>query len=164
MAYNPETWVDDDGTGTTGTSVTADRMNNIEQGVANAHAELPWQAVAGTLSVNVNIAAPVVNLDGGASFPIYNSRVLLLGQTNPVENGLYDYTTGFLGNTLSRTADADQDAEFPQGREVYVIAGPYADQRLVYVGPPNPRLGIDPITFHAPAAAGSRAFAFLMAS
>lgn len=164
MVYVPETWVDDDGTGTTGTSVTADRMNNIEQGVANAHVVLSWQPAAATVSVNVNVAAPgAIPLDGGVSLPPYNDRVLLLGQTNPVENGLYDYTSGFSGPQLGRTPDADADGDFRQGREVYVIAGPYADQHLVYVGFDYPRVDIDPITFHAPTAGGSKAFAFLMA-
>ena len=36
MAYDKQTWVDDDGTLTVGTMVTADRMNHIEQGVADA--------------------------------------------------------------------------------------------------------------------------------
>jgi hypothetical protein len=31
--YVPQEWVDDDGSGTTGTAVTADRMNHIEQGI-----------------------------------------------------------------------------------------------------------------------------------
>jgi hypothetical protein len=34
--YAPETWVDDDGSGTVGTEFTAARMNNIEQGILNA--------------------------------------------------------------------------------------------------------------------------------
>jgi hypothetical protein len=33
MPYTPETWVDDDGSGTVGTLVTAARMNNIEDGI-----------------------------------------------------------------------------------------------------------------------------------
>lgn len=35
--YTPNGWVDDDGSGTVGTTVTADRMNHIEQGIADAH-------------------------------------------------------------------------------------------------------------------------------
>jgi hypothetical protein len=34
--YSPLTWVDDDGSGTVGTAVTAARMNNIEQGIEDA--------------------------------------------------------------------------------------------------------------------------------
>lgn len=33
MAYSKTTWVDDDGSGTTGTEFTAARMNNIESGI-----------------------------------------------------------------------------------------------------------------------------------
>lgn len=163
MAYVKGVWVDDDGSGTTGTPVTAARMTNIEQGIADANAVVPFAAVAGTQSTNVNLAAPALALDGGGALPAWNSRVLLLGQTNPAENGVYDYITGFTGATMTRSADANESAEFFPGREVYVLAGPYGDQQLAYVGPPNPNLGVDAITFHAPAAAG-RAFAFLMAS
>lgn len=35
MAYNPTIWINDDGTGTVGTPVIADHMNNIEQGINN---------------------------------------------------------------------------------------------------------------------------------
>lgn len=165
MTYVPNSpaWVDDDGSGTTGTPFTAARMNHIEQGISDAAALVGWTAVAATQSTNANIAAATLTLDGGVSLPVYNHRVLLLGQTNPAENGLYDYTVGFSTTTLTRTADADESAEFVQGREVFVIAGPYADQRLVYVGPSNPNVGVDPITFHA-VNSGSKAFAFLMAA
>lgn len=35
MAYNPTIWINDDGTGTVGTPVIANYMNNIEQGIKN---------------------------------------------------------------------------------------------------------------------------------
>lgn len=38
MAYDKQAWVDDDGSGETGTPVTADRMNHIEDGIANVEA------------------------------------------------------------------------------------------------------------------------------
>lgn len=38
MAYELNIWVDDDGSGTTGTPVTADRMNHIEEGIADVEA------------------------------------------------------------------------------------------------------------------------------
>lgn len=34
--YEPHEWVDDDGSGEVGTLVSAERMNHIEQGIANA--------------------------------------------------------------------------------------------------------------------------------
>lgn len=37
MPFSPITWVDDDGSGTVGTRVTAARMNRIETGVNDAH-------------------------------------------------------------------------------------------------------------------------------
>ena len=36
MAYDKQVWIDDDGTLTVGTLVTADRMNHIEQGIEDA--------------------------------------------------------------------------------------------------------------------------------
>lgn len=37
MTYVKGQWIDDDGSGTTGTSMSAARMGNIEQGIADAH-------------------------------------------------------------------------------------------------------------------------------
>ena len=36
MAYDKQVWIDDDGTLTVGTLVTAERMNHIEQGIEDA--------------------------------------------------------------------------------------------------------------------------------
>lgn len=44
MAYVKGVWVDDDGSGTTGTPVSKAIMDNIEQGVANAHPG-PWHNI-----------------------------------------------------------------------------------------------------------------------
>lgn len=40
MAYVKGVWIDDDGSGVVGTTVTAARMNAIEQGIADAHSGL----------------------------------------------------------------------------------------------------------------------------
>src|SRR5687768_17072877 len=45
MTYTPETWVDDDGSGSVGTAITAARMNNIESGIDDAHDILDWPMV-----------------------------------------------------------------------------------------------------------------------
>lgn len=64
MAYTGKTtWVDDDGSGTTGTPVTAARMNNLEDGVAEGRVGAPGDfAVAGALTVGGQPVTP-----GGAS-------------------------------------------------------------------------------------------------
>lgn len=53
MGYDKTTWVDDDGSGVTGTEVTAAVMNNIEEGIEDMH--LAFDAVS-------NVAAATGNL------------------------------------------------------------------------------------------------------
>lgn len=164
MTYTPITWVDEE------TDVTAAHMNHLEQGVADAHAELAWAPVLGTRSTNVNVAAapgPSFALDGQTLDGTIGQggRVLLLGQTDPSQNGIWEYAySGFSGaSSLTRADDNTLPAHFRQGREVYVLGGTYADQRFTYVGWNGAVPDADPIPFHAPAAAAGKAFAFLMA-
>jgi hypothetical protein len=63
MAYTKTTWVADDGSGTVGTRFTAGRMNNIEQGIADAHASIAAVPAAGSLQYIGDLT------DGGAGTP-----------------------------------------------------------------------------------------------
>lgn len=56
MTYVKGVWVDDDGSGTTGTTVSKARMDNIEQGIADAH--------AGKTVIPVVTALPAGPVDG----------------------------------------------------------------------------------------------------
>lgn len=156
--YVPQDWVDDDGSGTTGTPVTKARMDYIEGGIRDRSLEAPWRPVAGTLSTNVNVAGapgPTVTVDGGyvidGNFDP-NTRILLLGQTDPVENGIWLYVySGFSGvSSWERAVDASLPDQFIQGREVLVLNGTYADQRFTYMGYSGAVPGTDPLDFHPP--------------
>jgi hypothetical protein len=57
MTYVKGVWVDDDGSGTTGTTVSKAIMDNIEQGIADAH--------GGKAAIPLVAALPTVNLVPG---------------------------------------------------------------------------------------------------
>lgn len=165
--YVPQDWVDDDGSGTTGTSFTKARMDYIEGGIRDASIRADWESVQGTLSTNYNLAAapgPNLALDGFLLDGASGGRVLLMGQTDSSQNGIYDYFyNGFSGvSSLTRTADNSLPEHFWGGREVLVLNGRYAGQKIMYSGWDGvfPDSG-DPIPFRAPVAVG-KAFAFLM--
>lgn len=207
--YDATTWVDDDGSGTVGTIVTAARMNHIEAGVRDAAVDSKQrgsianrppasQAVMNWLwldsdtgrmsycdgqnwydvSSGVTSFAPVLHVigrnvdltqqlgsnlygDGRAQagaqvFP--RDRVLLMGQTDRTQNGIY--AAGSITQRLARVADASQPAHFQQGALVPVdprSASPFAGQSIVYAGSSNPVVDTPPfamqLAFSAPALA-----------
>lgn len=167
---NDPAWVDDDGSGTTGTTFTAARMNHIEDGIRDASLQGPWKPVVATRSVNLNVAAapgPNLAVDGGLLDGSTGGRVLLLGQTDPSQNGIWRYFyNGFSGaSSMTREPDNTLPAHFWQGREVMILNGPYNnEQRFTYVGFDGAAPGAgDPITFHPSVSSVGKAFAFLMA-
>lgn len=78
-------------------------------------------------------------------------RLLLLGQTNPIENGIYQVTSNIGGNiSIDRAIDANTSDNFTTGAFVYVESGDY--QGAGYVLQSNqdgtsPILGVDDINF-----------------
>ncbi|NDB61020.1 hypothetical protein EB001_21645, partial [bacterium] len=78
-------------------------------------------------------------------------RLLLLGQTNPIENGIYQVTSNIGGNiSIDRAIDANTSDNFTTGAFVYVESGDY--QGAGYVLQSNqdgtsPTLGVDDINF-----------------
>lgn len=163
--YVPQDWTDDDGSGTTGTPVTKARMDYIEGGIRDASIRAPWEPVVGTVSTNVNVLAPgALILDGEFAPGATQGRILLLGQTDPSQNGIWDYFyNSFFGtSSLDRVADASLPEHFWRGRQVFVIGGNHAEQWFTYVGFDSAYPDSDPITFHASGGAVGKAFAFLM--
>ena len=59
MAYDKQVWIDDDGTLTVGTLVTADRMNHIEQGIEDASDTAGPRARKATRALPAPTAPPV---------------------------------------------------------------------------------------------------------
>jgi hypothetical protein len=92
-------------------AVTKQYVDNIATG-------LIWKdAVRVAATANVNVASPGTTLDGVTLAA--NDRVLLMGQTNAIENGLYVYN----GTALVRSPDADTNAELRPGTAVTVSEG-----------------------------------------
>jgi len=68
---------------------------------------------------NVNLSASVVTVDG--TNLVDQNRVLLLGQTNQTQNGIYVWSSA--SSHLARARDADSVFELTTGNKVYVEEG-----------------------------------------
>lgn len=87
--------------------------------VDNAVAGLNWKQAVNLLSKsNVNLNADAPSIDGNTLSNGY--RVLLTGQANDAENGIYEYAS--ISKRLTRTADADTYEELV-GSAVFVMEG-----------------------------------------
>lgn len=77
-------------------------------------------------------------------------RVLLAGQTDAAENGIYDANGG---GTWTRSVDANNGSEFTPKKTVTVIAGDNSGT-YEYAGADNPTVGSDNITFQVAVSVG----------
>ena len=68
---------------------------------------------------NINVGANVVAIDGVTL--ANNDRVLLLGQSNQSQNGIYSWSSAT--SKLTRSNDADSIFELSTGNRVYVEEG-----------------------------------------
>ncbi len=68
---------------------------------------------------NINVSANVFSIDGITLAD--KDRVLLLGQSNQSQNGIYSWTSAT--NKLTRSNDADSIFELSTGNRVYVEEG-----------------------------------------
>lgn len=75
------------------------------------------EAVHVVTNNNINLSSPPNSIDGFSLSE--GSRVLLTGQTNASENGLYVYSSG----SLNRSLDADESSELSRGVIVPVTNG-----------------------------------------
>lgn len=101
---------------------------------------MPSTFVTAASTANVNIAAAPATLDG-----IVYTTVLLKNQTDPSENGVYDYNG--TGQPLTRTAGWDTADSFVPGRSVFVDQGNTQANTLWANANAVADLGTDPITF-----------------
>jgi len=93
---------------------------------------------------NVNLATPIYSIDDVVL--IHKDRVLLAGQENPAENGIYAWNS--LTSKLRRATDADSSMEVSAGLKVYVEEGTlYTQASFVLVTPGAITLGSTPLTF-----------------
>lgn len=68
---------------------------------------------------NINVAANIFSIDGISLAD--KDRVLLLGQSNQSQNGIYTWSSAT--NLLTRSNDADSIFELSAGNKVYVEEG-----------------------------------------
>lgn len=149
--YTPNGWVDDDGSGTVGTLVSAGRMNGLEAAARDASLRTRVVRVATKANQPVGGASNVPTVDGVAL--VDGDRVLLYGQANPVENGVYQSQAVAGLRTLTRAADFAIGADVQSGQVIFVTEGATHVGRSFIVGVSNPNVGVTPITFVPPAAA-----------
>ena len=89
-------------------------VKNIAAGLRD-----PKDACRAASTANVNIASAPATLDGVTLAS--GDRILLKNQTTASENGIYIFNG--TGNALTRSTDADEDAEVTQGLSTYVVSG-----------------------------------------
>ena len=89
-------------------------VKNIAAGLRD-----PKDACRAASTANVNIASAPATLDGVTLAS--GDRILLKNQTTASENGIYVFNG--TGNALTRSTDADEDAEVTQGLSTYVVSG-----------------------------------------
>lgn len=89
-------------------------VKNIAAGLRD-----PKDACRAASTADVNIASAPATLDGVTLAS--DDRILLKNQTTASENGIYVFNG--TGNALTRSTDADEDAEVTQGLSTYVVSG-----------------------------------------
>ena len=92
---------------------------------------------------NVTISTALNNGDSLSGVTLATGdRVLLYGQTDPKENGIYSVAA-----SPSRSDDADEDGEILPGTQVYVRAGTNAGKLFFCTNASTPDIGVDNITW-----------------
>lgn len=96
--------------------------------VDSAVAGLTWKKavnLASTTNIDLTGAIDSLVIDGHSALTATHGngyRILLTGQTNAIENGIYVYSQDLTGYTLTRSTDADAFAEL-KGAAVFVMEG-----------------------------------------
>lgn len=95
-------------------AATKNYVDTIQSGLT---VKAPARVVSTT---NVNIASAPASIDGITL--VQGDRVLLVGQTNAAENGVYVYPAA-AGSAMTRALDLDATAEYVPGTYVFVNEG-----------------------------------------
>ncbi len=121
---------------------TESELQNLAQGLGQF-----WLPVYAYSNSNVSIISPASDEFGGAVVP-QGERVLLVGQSDPRENGIYIFDE--VGSIMSRVSDADSDEEFTINKTVQVLNSSedgIAGATFAYTGGDDPQLSVDNLTF-----------------
>jgi microcystin-dependent protein len=111
------------------------------QGAAGGSA---WADVKVAITGNVSVSAPTSATYDGVTL-VAGDRALLCGQTDTKQNGIYTLQNGPI---FVRATDADESAEFFNGRKVYVSGGTlFGKSEWQYSGVTGPVLATDVLPF-----------------
>ena len=106
----------------------------------------PKDAVRVASTGNIDLSSVPASIDGVAMAA--GERFLAKDQTDPIENGWYDYPAGGAGNAAVRSTDADEDSEVTQGSSSLVAEGLVNAHRQYMVSSPDPLVvGTDALAF-----------------
>ena len=111
----------------------------------------PKDPVAVLAVANVNVAAAPATIDGYTL--LSGDRVMLNGQADPAQNGVYVFSA--VGSPLTRAADADSDDELVAGSFFFVENGDqYNNAGMAFVTDSPYVLDTDPLAFRQVSGAG----------
>lgn len=137
MAYVRRLWIPDV------TKLSADEFNRMEEGIDTGLRAVGIGMPPAQLVRNTNV--PVGGTFNG-NFNPSGTVFLLLGQTNPAENGVWTWIA--TGTPMTRTPPYDQSSAWVTGMRIPISTDPvYGGKSFAYTGPTGPTLGLDPITF-----------------
>lgn len=106
-----------------------------------------WAPVDVHNDTNIDITNPGTDTFGGA-VAAQGERVLLMGQTDASENGIYIFDT--TSTAMVRATDADADAEYTPNKTVQVLRSTeegISGATFAYSGDADPVVGTDDLTF-----------------
>ena len=130
--YEPETWVDDDGSETVGTVFNAERMNKIEDFLAILSVDIK-DSVRVCTTENITISTGLNNGDKVDGVTLETGdRVLVANQSTLSQNGIY-----VVGASPVRASDADEVGELSGGTMTYVEQGNVYGGRLMRIVTPG---------------------------
>lgn len=138
--YTPQTYVDDDGSGTTGTIINKAVMDTCEAGLADASRQTRVVRLAAL--TNINIASPGSTIDTLSMTT--GDRVLLAGQTTASQNGIYVFATS--STAMTRATDFAAGSKIKSGQVILVTAGGFFSGSSFLVVTDNPTVGTTSIS------------------
>jgi hypothetical protein len=129
-------------------AVTKQYADSISQGL-HVHASV---TALSTSNVDVTGSTPTTVIDGVTL--VDGARVILNGQTDSADNGIYVFTA--TGSTFTRSSDFDEPGEIAGGDFLFVTGGTvYSDTGWVQTSDQPATIGTDPIVFTQFSGAGS---------